>query len=418
VSLVKTSGLNAIASLVRILTAIGLNKVLAMYVGPEGYALVGQFSNAVSIAGAVSGGAVNSGVTKYTAQYFDDAERQREVWRAAMRYVAIATALTSLVVLAASEHLASRLLGDASLRTAFMVLAVALPLLAANGLLLAVLNGKKDVRAFVEQNIAASILGAAVAAALAAAFGLIGALLALAVNQALVVGVTLWLCRKAPWLALGSFFGPVAPRAMRPLLVFALMALTGAVAAPITQLFVREHLIAHFGEAAAGEWQATFKISEIYLTLFTSTLSVYYLPRLAEIRESRILGLEIAKVYRFILPLAVAAAAILFSLRWWIATTLFSERFLGMVELFGWQLFGDVLKIGSWILGFVMVGRSMARWFITTEIVFSASWVLLTFALTGPLGLQCAPAAFAINYALYWLFMTWLIRRELRHGLA
>ena len=177
---------------------------------------------------------------------------------------------------------------------------------------------------------------------------------------------------------------------------------------------MRNNLMEQFGEVAAGEWQAVFKISEIYLMLFTSTLSIYYLPRLSEIRERQDLWREIGKVYRLFLPLTVILAGAIYLLRDFLVLILFTKDFIGMTNLFGWQLFGDVLKIGSWILGFVMVGRGMVRWFISTELVFSASWVIFTLLLTNMWGLQGAPAAFALNYALYWVFMGWLIRREMR----
>jgi O-antigen/teichoic acid export membrane protein len=40
--------------------------------------------------------------------------------------------------------------------------------------------------------------------------------------------------------------------------------------------------------------------------------------------------------------------------------------------------------------------------------------VLLTVLLTPYLGVNGAPAGFACNYVLYWLFMAWLVRSELK----
>ena len=48
-TLIKTSLLNGIAVLVKLLTLLGLNKILAIYVGPAGYAVLGQFQNAVQM---------------------------------------------------------------------------------------------------------------------------------------------------------------------------------------------------------------------------------------------------------------------------------------------------------------------------------------------------------------------------------
>jgi PST family polysaccharide transporter len=296
VTLVQTSVLNAIAVVVRIFVAIGLNKALAVYIGPAGYALVGQFANALTVTGSIAGGAIGSGVTKYTAEYFDAEEKQRLLWRTAARYLVASTSLTALVVLLFSKVLAEWLLGDPSYRSVFAGLALALPLLTSNALLLAIMNGKKEVRAYVAQNIATSILGGAAAAAFAIWFGLTGALFALVINQSMVLFVTLWLCRKAPWLTLDSFIGPIGTDHARHLVGYALMALTSAIAAPLGQVVIRDHLIGRFGQVAAGEWQAVFKMSEVYLQLFTATLSIYFLPRLSEIRDARLLWLEVIKV--------------------------------------------------------------------------------------------------------------------------
>ena len=84
-SLVKTSLLNGIAVAVKLASALVLNKVLAVYVGPAGYAIIGQFQNVVSILVSLAGGLVATGVTKSTAQHFDDEAKQHQVWQTAIR---------------------------------------------------------------------------------------------------------------------------------------------------------------------------------------------------------------------------------------------------------------------------------------------------------------------------------------------
>lgn len=415
-TLIKTTILNGVATLVRVATFIGLNKVLAVYVGPAGYALIGQFVNLVSVAGSLGGGAVGNGVTKYTAEFHDDETRQIAIWRIAARYLMLVSAMTSLAMWVYSEELSARFLGGTMYRPALVLLAVALPLMAFNSLLLAIMNGRKELRAYITQNISASISGALLSSCLAILFGLQGALAAIALNQAIVVLITLWVVRHAPWLRLRSFIGSADPRAARAIAGFVLMSLTTACVGPLSQILVRNHMMDNFGDVVAGEWQAVFKISEIYLLVFTTTLNIYYLPRISEIRDRADMWAEIRNVYRLVLPAAALAAGIIYVLREFITVALFTRDFLGMAQLFGWQLAGDVIKMGSWILGFIMVGRAMVRWFIFTEILFSGLWVVLTYLLTEPFGAQAASAAFALNYMLYWAFLIWVIRKELRQS--
>jgi PST family polysaccharide transporter len=414
VTLIRTSILNSIATAIRILTSVALNKVLAVYVGPTGYALVGQFSNFVAIVSSLGGGAVATGVTKYTAEHYDNVVRKKEIWRLSFRYILFVSLLFSVIIAVFSKNLADTLLGDDQYQSIFILFSIALPLISFNLFLVAIINGQKELTKFVYQNVATSILGALISSILAAWFGLWGALAALSVNQGVILVITLIILRKSQWLTIDVLFGKVNYDLIGPMAGYLVMALTAAITGPISQVFIRNNIIEKFGEASAGEWQAVFKISEIYLTFFTATLSVYYLPRISEIRDNVELKREVLKVYKLALPAATIMAFIIFILRDYITITLFTTDFLGMTQLFAFQLLGDVIKIGSWILGFVMVGRGMVKWFLLTEIIFSCTWIALTFALTNLIGLRGVTAAFAANYILYWTFLIWLMRKKIR----
>jgi PST family polysaccharide transporter len=75
-SLVRTNLLNAIAVAIKMITTPGINKILAIYIGTIGYATLGRFQNAVQMITTFDGGTINTGVTKYTAEYFADEAQQ------------------------------------------------------------------------------------------------------------------------------------------------------------------------------------------------------------------------------------------------------------------------------------------------------------------------------------------------------
>ena len=76
----------------------------------------------------------------------------------------------------------------------------------------------------------------------------------------------------------------------------------GLFAAPLSQVAVRNDLAAQFGWDYAGYWDAMWRVSTIYLTFVTVTLSLYYLPRLSEIRDPAELRREILGTYRIVVP--------------------------------------------------------------------------------------------------------------------
>ena len=97
-TLIKTSLLNGIAVIIKMLTLLGLNKILAIYVGPAGYAALGQFQNAVQMITTFASGALNTGVTKYTAEYYQDEVRQHTVWRTAGTIALLGSLTTAILV--------------------------------------------------------------------------------------------------------------------------------------------------------------------------------------------------------------------------------------------------------------------------------------------------------------------------------
>lgn len=414
-TLVKTSLLNGIAVIIKMLTLLGINKILAVYVGPAGYAALGQFQNAVQMITTFASGAINTGVTKYTAEYYEDEARQHNVWRTAGTIALAGSLVTAVLISLFNRPLAAWFLKDENYGSVFLWFAATLLLFTFNTLLLAILNGKKEIGRYVLANIASSIFALTVTGLMAVKFGLYGALVALAIYQSITFFITFLICYNAPWFKIRYLFGGIEKQTAFNLGKYAAMALTSATCVPISHILVRDHLGVNFGWGAAGYWEAMWRLSAAYLILITTTLGVYYLPRLSELKDSNDIKIEIIQGYKIILPVAALSGLIIYLLRDFIIGVLFTKEFAPMRILFGWQMLGDSLKIGSWILAYLMVGKAMFKIFIFSEIVFASGFVVLTWVLTDLIGLEGVAVAHAINYFIYWLFMALVIRRRLKY---
>lgn len=413
-TLVKTSLLNGIAVVVKVASTLALNKILATYVGPAGYAVIGQFQNAVSIVVSLAGGMVVTGVTKLTAQHFDDKARQHAVWKTAIRFSLGASLFSGVSLLFFADRLSAWLLHSTAMSSVFVFLGLALPAMIANNLLLAIINGKKEIGIYVISNILGSLISLLVIALLAYNFSLLGALIAFTINPAIILLATAIMVARRDWFKARFLWGQMNRTALCELAGFGLMGLVSAVSAPFSYILIRDNLVTHLGLNAAGYWQASWKISEIYLMLVITTLTVYYLPRLAEIRTPSELKAEIFKIYRFVMPIVIVGALTIYLLRDFIINILFTSEFFPMRVLFPWQLAGDVIKIGSWVLAYIMLGRAMVKVFVITEISFAILFVVLSWFLVGQFGLVGVPIAYAINYLFYWITMGYFVRNEMR----
>ncbi|GAA3786551.1 lipid III flippase WzxE [Qipengyuania pelagi] len=407
-SLIRTSALNGMATVVRMASAIVINKVLAVLVGPSGYAVIGQFQNLFSVVVTFATGAINTGVTKGTAAYGTDPDRQRVLWRTAATVVLGASLVVAIAVVVFSRQLAEGFLGGADRAGVMIWAAISIIPISFNALLLAIMNGLKDVRRYVLSNIAGSILALLLTGGLAWYRGLEGALIALSLNQAVVIVVTVMLVRRCEWFEPRKWFGALNSRELRGLGRYTLMAATTAIVGPVSLLLVRYILIERFGFAFAGYWDAMWRISLIYLTLITTTLTLYYLPRIAELRDWEELHAELRQVLRLAVPAVAVLALGIFFLRDIAIALLFSDSFAPMEQLFAWQLSGDVLKITAWVFAFLMIGRGLVVEFILTEILGALVFVLATWLLTPVMGFTGVAAAHCLNYAIYLLVVAWL----------
>lgn len=413
-NLFRTSVLNGVAVLIKTITMFVLNKILAVYLGPTGYAAIGQFQNFIQMVTTFAGSAINTAVVKYTAEYHEDETKQRAVWKTAGSIVFLFSLVFAILILIFQKQLALYIFQSLKYQTIFIWFAVFLIFFNFNTLFLAILNGKKEILKLVLANIAGSLFALVITGVLAIKLQLYGALIALSIYQSIAFIVTLILCHRADWFEFSSLLGKIDLGITKKFASFILMALVSAICVPLSQMLIRAYLTQEFSLAYAGYWEAMIRLSTVYLLLVTTTLGVYYLPRLSELNAIDEIKKEVYLGYKFIFPFAVVGGICVFILRDWIINLLFSPSFAPMQDLFLWQMMGDALKIGSWILAYLMLSKAMTKLYICTEIIFTVSLIALTYICTQVFGFEGVSIAHLINYGLYWIVMSLFIFKQLK----
>lgn len=408
-NLLKTSVLNGVAVLIKIATMFILNKILAVYVGPAGYAIIGQFQNFIQVITSFSGNAINTAIVKYTAEYGNDVKKQTTLWRSSFKIILIFSTIVSFLIFAFNHQLSDLIFKSQEYSSILLYFALFLVFFNLNSFFIAVLNGKKEVKKLVGANIGGSIFSLVITSLLAIYYNLHGALIALSIYQSLSFVVTLLFCLRSEWFRYKNFLGKIDIEVVKNLGAYALMAIVSAICLPLSQMVIRLFLVDAYGDMYAGYWEAMTRLSSAYLMVITMTLSVYYLPRLSELTSAKDVKKEIILAYKFLLPLAVVAGFVIYVMQDWIIALLFSKDFLPMKELFFWQVIGDGLKIGSWILAYVMLSKAMTKLYIATEIIFAASSVIFSIWFANAMGFEGISFAYFVNYGLYFASLFGLI---------
>jgi PST family polysaccharide transporter len=219
--------------------------------------------------------------------------------------------------------------------------------------------------------------------------------------------------KRFDWLNYKVLFFNFNIHIVKKLSNFSLMAVVSVLTVSLIQLQIRNYIIDYFTMQEAGYWQGVVRICDLYISFITTTLGVYFLPKLSELKSSKELNSEIKRGYLFILPVVIIASLFLYILRMKVILILYAPEFSPMERLFTFQIIGTVLKMASWLLAFLMLAKAMTKIYILTEIIFGLNYYFLTVIFINKYSLIGATYAYSLNYFLYLVTMIIIFRRIL-----
>lgn len=388
-----------------------MTKVVATKIGPEGIAFVGQFQNTVTIFTLASTGLISAGVVKYLAEHYEDPDKQLKVIQTGYKIVLISAFIVAILILGMSSYLSNAVFHSSSFQSVYLFYGGFIILMALNTFFSSVLNGFKLILKLTLINIVGSLAGVFFTVLFAYVWGVKGVLIAGNFTALIIFIINAFYMSKVDGFSWRPSFSSWDKPILKSFSRYILMSLMSFLM-PLTQLVIRNEILSKYSIREAGYWQAVTRISDYYLTFITTVLSVYYVPRLSEIKEKHELRKEIISGYKIILPVVSLLALGIWVFRTLIVHLLFSKEFLPMIPLFTFQLAGDVIKIASWIIACVMMARAMTRLFVITEILFSICFTVLSILFIEKFGLIGATYAFCLNYFLYFIATFLLLRKK------
>jgi O-antigen/teichoic acid export membrane protein len=412
-TLVKTSILSLIATLVKVSSGLVINKAVAMYIGPSGLALIGQFQNFIQIIMTISGGLFNTGVVRYCAKYQHEQNKLVSIMSTAFLLSLISSVVVGIFLIVFNNVLADFILKDASYSFVYILLGFTLILFTLNNFFLSILNGMKKIKTFILITVLQSLYSLVFSTLLIVFFNIEGALIAMATNQSIIFLFTINRMKRYAVFKINNFNQGIDLNSFKSLSKFAAMAITSALVLPISHIYIRNYLGESVSWEAAGHWQAIWLISATYLMLITLTLQTYYLPRLSEISNKKELVKEVVSGYKIIMPIVIFTSFIIYFLREFIVITLFTESFMPIVSLLIWQLIGDIIRVSSLLLSKNVVAKAKYKIHIFSEIIFSLSFVILSIHLIDAYGVSGILFAYIINYTIYFFYMLIAFKRYL-----
>ncbi|WP_445731603.1 O-antigen translocase [Mariniflexile sp.] len=366
--LVKVTPLQGASVITRIIAGILTSKAIAIFIGPAGLALIGNLRNFVSSFQAIAILGFYNGAVKYISDFKDDVvELSKTI--STLFYVGF----TSTILVSFFCYFNAQAINDIifpvynNYAYIIKIFAIVLPFYGLNMFSFSIMNGFSKYKILIIINIIGQILSVSITLLLIYQNKLEGALISVVIAESLICLITLVgiINRRSlvPLIKVNSIsFGFL--KKMAP---YSLMALFTAVALPLVAIAIRSHIIENVGYKDAGFWEAMTRISKYYLMLISSIMALYILPRFSDIDDVKEFRKEVFSFYKTILPFLLTGLVLIYLLKPFIVTIIFSDDFKPVEDLFLWQLLGDFVKVLSMVIAYQFLAKKMFWHYILTE---------------------------------------------------
>ncbi len=387
-NLFKTSVWMGFSSILRIVTNLVTIKILAIYVGPSGVALLGNFTNFTAMLGSFSNLATSTGVTKLIAEY-DDEKSKLSVLASSIKLTLFVSIILGVIITLFSETLASTILLSALYKPVFVTFGVCIIFYGMNTTLTSIIVGYRNTQAVIISGIVASVLNMLLSILITVNFGLFGALINSVGLQVIIFIPNLLFFIYVTKVPCDVHKIKVNMLQIKRLSSYSLMSAASLVCVPVGLMIIRGSIVKATSAMEAGYVQSVWNISNIYISIVITILTTYFLPRISSLKEQPALVDEVKLTTRIILSLTCVGLILVYLTQDLVIQLFFTSEFIAMKKYLTYHIVGDFFKIFSLIFEYVLVSKAFVRWNILFTVLSTILYVVLSILLInrfGPIG--------------------------------
>lgn len=375
----KVFSYNSLVVFGKLFSSFIISKISAIYLGPSGYAIVGNFKNLLQGILGVSATGFQSGIIKYIAESKEDSKKLDLIIATVIGMCMSISLILGSCLLCFSNFLSVFILKDASLAYVIKYLGVCLPFVSLNFVIIYILNGLQKFKLYTVIVTITNFFNALFTVLLIYYFSLKGALIASVIIPILTFIVSLTFKEIRDYL-LKVFINikNVSVVFLKSISTYLIMATYSSILISLAYLFIRNKIILDFNSQTAGLWEAVNKISAFYMVFFSSLFTLYLLPKLSV--NKTVLGYsKIMKTYFiYIIPFACVLFVTMFLLRSLLIQIFLTNEFESIEQFFHLQFIGDFIKIIAFSLAYQFHAKKMVAFYFISDFVLYISFYILS----------------------------------------
>lgn len=408
----RSSAIIGSSSAIGILIGIIKVKLVAIFFGAAGIGLLGLYQNILAIAATIAGAGINASGVKQLAAAREDAALfatiRRTLWLASLVLGLIGMTtlwlfrdVVALLVFGGIEYAND---------VGWLGLGVLLTLIANSQI--ALLQGLRRIGDMAWVTVQGFVVGAIAGLLVVWMLGRDGVLWFVLVSPATSVIVALRYISRLPrsqdnwdWLAINHQW--------RALLTLGIPLMAASMFALVTQLCARSLIQNKLGLEASGHFQAAWAISMTYISFALGAMVADYYPRLSATIHDHVNANKLVNEQTEVaLLLAGPVLLAMLTLSPVVVAALYAPSFTPASEMLRWQMLGDIVKIMSWPMGFIIMAAGRGGIFMATQLIWNLIYLLIIWIGVDRLGIMAAGVSYFVAYAAY-IVIVWITAMRL-----
>ncbi len=369
---------------IKILSGIIMNKIIAVYLGPSGIALIGQFQNFVSIVSGIANGSIQTGMIKLTAEYQHEKKYLNKILHNSLLVILLLSLSVSLFLFVFSDQMSQKIMFSHEYSGIMYYLAFSIVFYSLNLYILSILNGLSEIKLLTIINIFISIVMLLLVAILTILYKLEGSLVAVISVQSLVFFISYFMIFKKYGNSLfniSEIFNDIDTVIIKKLFKFSLATFSSGVLLSISMITLRYIIEDELSLDYAGIWDGGWRMMMYFNMLFILPFSIYYLPKFSSLKRNIDIESYLFEAFKFFIPISIVLAMGTFYFKSYIIEILFTDKFLPIESIIGYMLIAEIIRLCALGISHVFMAKERIFVVIKLEIVFYLILIILSYLL-------------------------------------
>ncbi len=415
--ILKTSSIIGGASTINIFFGILRTKVLAVLVGSAGLGLVSLYMSLMNTATVIASMGIGTVGARQVAEAnaLEDSQALGTTRRAMFLASIVLAIVGGAMVWALRGVLAEQVLDNKRYTEVVGWLALGVSFSVAAASQSAVIQGMRKIGDLARISIFSSVINTVIGVLLLWQWGISGLWAYVLIGPLSSMFFGYIYVSRLPKIEPHSIAHQEIAEQWKQMIRLGLPFVGAGLAQTLVALWIRMTVNDTLGVSAVGHFQAAWAISMQYIGFVLAAMGADYYPRLAGIinnheEANRVVNEQTEIALLLGAPIFIA----MMGLAPWVIEALYSTAFIPAVEVLRWQILGDVLKVASWPLGFIILAAGAGKTFFWTDTLSFVLMGSVVAVFVTSIGLKITGIAFLVSYVLYLPLVYFLAWKRIR----